>query len=113
MADEPSVMALHLRIRGRVQGIFFRRWVMEEATRRGIRGWVRNRADGSVEAVLAGEMGAVRAMVEACRQGPSGAQVAGSSSIRANSLPPTMISAKPSGCCPTFRATARPGDGPT
>lgn len=77
MADEPEVMALHLRIRGRVQGVFFRRWVMEEATRRGIRGWVRNRADGSVEAVLVGEMGAVRAMVEACRQGPSGAQVAG------------------------------------
>ncbi len=77
MADEPDVMALHLRIRGRVQGVFFRRWVMEEATRRGLRGWVRNRADGSVEAVLAGEMGAVRAMVEACRQGPSGAQVAG------------------------------------
>ncbi len=77
MADEPDVMALHLRIRGRVQGVFFRRWVMEEATRRGIRGWVRNRADGSVEAVLAGEMGAVRAMVEACRQGPSGARVAG------------------------------------
>ena len=60
-------MALHLRICGRVQGVFFRRWVMEEVTRRGIRGWVRNRADGSVEAVLAGEMGAVRAMVEACR----------------------------------------------
>jgi len=77
VADEPDVMALHLRIRGRVQGVFFRRWVMEEATRRGLRGWVRNRADGSVEAVLAGEMGAVRAMVEACRQGPSGAQVAG------------------------------------
>ncbi len=77
MADESEVMALHLRIRGRVQGVFFRRWVMEEATRRGIRGWVRNRADGSVEAVLAGEMGAVRAMAEACRQGPSGAQVAG------------------------------------
>ena len=77
MADEPEVMALHLRIRGRVQGVFFRRWVVEEATRRGIRGWVRNRADGSVEAVLSGEMAAVRAMVKACRQGPPGAQVAG------------------------------------
>ena len=76
MADEADVMALHLRIRGRVQGVFFRHWVMEEATRRGIRGWVRNRADGSVEAVLAGEMAAVRAMVQACRQGPPGAQVA-------------------------------------
>ncbi len=76
MADEPDVMALHLKIRGRVQGVFFRSWVVEEATRRGIRGWVRNRADGSVEAVFSGEMAAVRAMVKACHQGPPGARVA-------------------------------------
>lgn len=75
MADEPELMALHLRIRGRVQGVFFRRWVVEEATRRGIRGWVRNRADGSVEAVFSGEMDVVRAMAKACYQGPPKAEV--------------------------------------
>ncbi len=63
MADDQEVITSHLRIQGRVQGVFFRRWVVEEATRRGIRGWVRNRADGSVEAVLSGEITAVRAMV--------------------------------------------------
>lgn len=75
MSDEPELMALHLKIRGRVQGVFFRRWVVEEATRRGIRGWVRNRADGSVEAVFSGELDAVRAMAKACHQGPPKAEV--------------------------------------
>ncbi len=77
MADDQEVITSHLRISGRVQGVFFRRWVVEEATRRGIRGWVRNRADGSVEAVLSGEMTAVRAMVKACHQGPPAAEVSG------------------------------------
>jgi acylphosphatase len=77
MADEPEVMALHLKIHGRVQGVFFRRWVVEEAMRRGIRGWVRNRADGSVEAVFSGEMAAVRAMAKACHKGPPKAEVSG------------------------------------
>lgn len=75
MTDEPNTMALQVRIRGRVQGVFFRAWVVEEATRRGLRGWVRNRSDGSVEAVFSGEMGAVREMAKACRQGPPRAQV--------------------------------------
>ncbi len=75
MSDEPEPMVLHVRIRGKVQRVFFRRWVVDEATRRGLRGWVRNRADGSVEAVFSGEMSAVRAMVKACNQGPSRARV--------------------------------------
>ncbi|HEX9810355.1 MAG TPA: acylphosphatase [Alphaproteobacteria bacterium] len=73
--DEPRTMALHLRIKGRVQGVFFRRWVVEEATRRGLRGWVRNRSDGSVETVISGEMAAVRDMAKACRRGPPRAAV--------------------------------------
>ncbi len=75
MSDEPELMALQVRIRGSVQGVFFRRWVADEATRRGLRGWVRNRADGSVEAVFSGEMNAVRAMAKACKQGPPKARV--------------------------------------
>ncbi len=75
MVEETETMALHLRIRGKVQGVFYRKWLIGEADRRGISGWVRNRADGSVEAVLSGEMGAVRALAAACRQGPPRAEV--------------------------------------
>ncbi len=73
--DEPEMMATHVRVRGLVQGVMFRKWVVNEATRRGLRGWVRNRGDGSLEAVFSGEMSAVRAMVKACHQGPPKAQV--------------------------------------
>lgn len=75
MTDEPQSMALHVRIQGEVQGVFFRSWVVEEATRRGLKGWVRNRSDGSVEAVFSGEMSAVRAMAKACWDGPPRARV--------------------------------------
>lgn len=75
MADEPELMALHLKIQGRVQRVFFRQWLTDQATVRGVRGWVRNRSDGSVEAVLSGEMSAVRALAKACHQGPPRAKV--------------------------------------
>ncbi len=64
-----------VRIRGRVQGVGFRAWLASEAGRRGIAGWVRNRRDGSVEALLAGPEPEVRALVEACRTGPPAARV--------------------------------------
>jgi acylphosphatase len=62
-------------IRGRVQGVGYRAWTEHEATRRALDGWARNRRDGSVEAVFAGEPETVRAVVEACRRGPRGAWV--------------------------------------
>jgi acylphosphatase len=65
----------HVVVHGRVQGVGFRAFVEDEALRRGIEGWVRNRRDGSVEAVFAGEADAVAGMVEACRRGPLGARV--------------------------------------
>jgi acylphosphatase len=65
----------HMVVHGRVQGIGYRAFVEHEALRRGIEGWVRNRRDGSVEAVLAGDADAVAAMIEACRRGPMGARV--------------------------------------
>jgi len=65
----------HATIRGRVQGVGYRAWVEDEATARGLEGWVRNRRDGSVEAVFAGPAEAVAAMIEACRRGPSSARV--------------------------------------
>jgi len=67
--------AVRLRITGRVQGVGYRAWAMQMAARLGVRGWVRNRADGSVEALAIGEDDAVERMIEACRQGPFGARV--------------------------------------
>ncbi len=69
--------SVRLRIAGRVQGVGYRAWAIQAATRLGLRGWVRNRADGSVEALVIGPDDAVSAMIEACREGPFGARVAG------------------------------------
>jgi acylphosphatase len=69
--------ALRLVITGRVQGVGFRVWTSREARRRGLAGWVRNRSDGSVEALLIGEAAAIEAMTDACRSGPSHADVRG------------------------------------
>jgi acylphosphatase len=64
-----------VRIRGRVHGVGYRDWMVREATRLGVQGWVRNRADGSVEALVAGDAAAVGALLTACRAGPSLARV--------------------------------------
>ncbi len=69
-------MVVRLRIHGRVQGVWYRGWLVEEASGRGLDGWVRNRMDGSVEALVAGDEAAVRALIERCREGPSLARVA-------------------------------------
>ena len=60
----------HVTIRGRVQGVGYRAWVEDEATARDLEGWVRNRRDGTVEAVFAGPEQSVTAALEACRAGP-------------------------------------------
>ena len=72
---EPSVKRVRVVISGRVQGVWFRGWTVDEATARGLSGWVRNCRDGTVEAVLEGVPEAVDAMVEACRTGPPAARV--------------------------------------
>jgi acylphosphatase len=68
--------AARLRITGRVQGVGYRAWAMQMAGRVGVRGWVRNRRDASVEALAIGDDDAVERMIEACREGPFGARVA-------------------------------------
>ncbi len=65
----------HLIIEGLVQGVFFRASTVEAAQRHGVCGWVRNRAEGSVEAVLEGDEGAVKKVIEWCRTGPPMARV--------------------------------------
>lgn len=72
MADTRTV---HVLIKGRVQGVGFRAWTQHQAQLHGLSGWVRNRRDGSVEAVFAGPDSLVETMLKACRQGPAGARV--------------------------------------
>lgn len=64
-----------VRIHGRVQGVFFRNWTADKAISLGVRGWVRNRLDGSVELVAYGGEEAVEALIAACRTGPPEARV--------------------------------------
>ena len=64
-----------LRIHGEVQGVFYRAWSAEQARHLGLRGWVRNRRDGSVEMLVRGEEAAVRRMIEHCHGGPPAARV--------------------------------------
>ena len=66
---------LQLRIYGRVQGVGFREAMRNEAQRLGIHGWVRNCLDGTVAAFIAGDDGAVSAMLDWCRKGPALARV--------------------------------------
>jgi len=62
-------------IRGRVQGVGYRAWVDHEARRLGLKGWVRNRRDGSVEAVFEGAEKIVTDMIASCRKGPPSSRV--------------------------------------
>jgi acylphosphatase len=66
---------VHVVIEGLVQGVFFRANTADVARTHGVRGWVRNNRDGTVEAVLEGEEGAVKDVLSWCRRGPYGARV--------------------------------------
>ena len=66
---------VRLTIRGRVQGVGYRMWAAEAASQLGLDGWVRNCADGTVEAVAAGDAAAIERFIAACRTGPRPARV--------------------------------------
>jgi acylphosphatase len=70
-----TMETVRLKITGRVQGVGYRLWATRIAASLGLRGWVRNRPEGSVEALVTGAPQDVAAMVEASRKGPVGAQV--------------------------------------
>lgn len=74
-AEQIKKETVRIFVQGFVQGVNYRRWLQGEALEREISGWVRNKADGSVEAVLHGDPRRVDDLVRACRHGPSLARV--------------------------------------
>jgi acylphosphatase len=76
--DHPSAdITRHLIIRGHVQGVSYRWSMVQAAQQRSVRGWVRNRRDGSVEALVCGAAGAVQSLIDWAHQGPPHARVDG------------------------------------
>jgi acylphosphatase len=75
MEPDQNHVRVHLTIRGRVQGVYFRASTAYEAQNLGLTGWVRNCPDGSVEAVVEGDKNKVENLITWCRRGPRGAQV--------------------------------------
>jgi acylphosphatase len=73
--SESDFTHLRLRIEGFVQAVGYRNYVIEQATRLGVDGWVRNRADGTVEALVSGANAAVETLVGLCMKGPPGSTV--------------------------------------
>lgn len=84
----------HVIVTGRVQGIGYRAWTGDQAILLGLQGWVRNRRDGSVEAVFAGPQVAVMQMIEMCHRGPPPARV---DHVVVSDAMPDMLKLRPSG----------------
>lgn len=75
MEEAPPLQMRHLLVEGRVQGVGFRWFTRERARRRGLRGWVRNRPDGSVEVHVSGNADVLAGFVAELSQGPKGSEV--------------------------------------
>jgi acylphosphatase len=73
--NQGPLRSVRIRISGRVQGVGFRAWMEDEAMVLGLAGWVRNRRDGSVEAVVSGAPEQVEEMIARCHRGPRAARV--------------------------------------
>ena len=71
------MMSVHVRVSGRVQGVYYRAFTRDQAKSLGVKGWVRNIPGGGVEAVLEGERRQVGEMLKAMKSGPSGSVVLG------------------------------------
>jgi acylphosphatase len=96
MAAQPTeTRTVHVHIEGRVQGVGFRYWTELTATQLGLDGWVRNRRDGSVEAVFSGPADAVAEMLQRCQDGPPAARVDHLNVVDEDDPPPAGFEVKP------------------
>jgi acylphosphatase len=77
MTTDTDHVAMRIVVHGRVQGVWYRGWTVDQARARGLTGWARNRRDGTVEALLIGLSSVVRDMIDECRSGPVAARVIG------------------------------------
>nr|VDC85101.1 unnamed protein product [Brassica oleracea] len=84
-----SSKTVRMVIKGRVQGVCYRNWTVENAEQLGLKGWVRNRRDGSVEALFSGPTEAVEEMQQRCRRGPPAAMVTGLEAFPSSEEPGT------------------------
>lgn len=76
MEENDDITALRFRIEGFVQAVGYRNYLIEEATKLGLDGWVRNRSDGTVEALASGPTKAIEVFFTVCARGPAGSRVA-------------------------------------
>jgi acylphosphatase len=90
-----EVRTVRVGIDGRVQGVGFRYWTEEVAAELGVSGWVRNRRDGSVEALLCGDADAVAEMLQRCRDGPPSARVTAVRILQEGGDPPDAFEVLP------------------
>lgn len=90
-----GIVAIRARIYGRVQGVWYRGWTEQEANKLGLHGWVRNREDGTVEALFIGPQMSVGAMLKLCQVGPPHAAVEKIETEEAQGLAPKRFEVKP------------------
>lgn len=91
----PPTKTERVAIKGRVQGVFYRDWTVQNATELGLKGWVRNRRDGSVEALFSGPPEKVQEMEQRCRRGPPAAAVTGFQTFPSTDEPGTGFERRP------------------
>ncbi|MED6174219.1 hypothetical protein PIB30_067002 [Stylosanthes scabra] len=93
--DSASTKTERVVVKGKVQGVFYRNWTVDNATQLGLKGWVRNRRDGSVEALFSGPPEAVQEMEQRCRRGPPDAIVTGFEAFPSTDDPGDAFQRKP------------------
>uniref|UniRef100_A0A2P2IVQ8 acylphosphatase n=1 Tax=Rhizophora mucronata TaxID=61149 RepID=A0A2P2IVQ8_RHIMU len=94
-SQSSSTKTVRFVIKGIVQGVFYRDWTVENATQLGLKGWVRNKRDGSVEALFSGDPDKIQEIEQRCRRGPSDAVVTGLQVFPCNDDPGTGFERRP------------------
>jgi acylphosphatase len=89
-------MIRRLVVHGRVQGVWYRGWTVDQALALGLDGWVRNRRDGSVEMLVSGPDAAIAAMIARCHEGPPAARVERIEEMAGDETPPPGFTQRPS-----------------